>query len=51
MGGCVLWLALLCMQLMLPIYTGADFYGDWWMHFDTSQFYLGLRDVAALADA
>ena len=44
LAGITLWLALLCVQLISLVYTGAFWYGDWWMHYDIAQFYLGLRD-------
>jgi hypothetical protein len=37
------WLILLGTQSLLPIYAGGGWYGDWWMHFEISQFYLGQR--------
>ena len=39
----VFWLGLIAFQCITPVYGGAFMYGDWWMHFDIAQFYLGLR--------
>lgn len=39
------WLVLVSSQYMTPVYTGAFMYGDWWMHFDIAQFYMGLRPL------
>lgn len=39
----VFWVSLLCIQLFVPIYSGAFWYGDWWMHYDIAQVYLGER--------
>ncbi len=36
--------ATVCIAVVIPVYDGiAGWYGDWWMHYDISQFYLGLR--------
>jgi 4-amino-4-deoxy-L-arabinose transferase-like glycosyltransferase len=36
--------ATVCLATVIPVYDGlAGWYGDWWMHYDISQFYLGLR--------
>lgn len=43
--GLILWGILVCLQLLAPIYTGAFRYGDWWMHFDISLFFLGDRPL------
>jgi hypothetical protein len=45
-GALLWWCALVGMQAILPIQTNAYMYGDWWMHYDISQFYRGLRDPA-----
>lgn len=37
----IYWLALVSVQLCIPIYSGSDWYGDWWLHYDVAQFYLG----------
>ena len=37
----IYWFALVSVQLCVPIYSGSDWYGDWWMHYDIAQFYLG----------
>jgi hypothetical protein len=42
------WILLLCAQLIVPIYGGAFMFGDWWMHYDIAQFYLGLRPLDTL---
>jgi hypothetical protein len=39
------WLVMVCVHLILPIFSGGYWRGDWWMYFDVTQFYLGLRDV------
>ena len=45
-GAALWWCALLAMQALLPIYTNAYIYGDWWMHYDLAELYRGLRDPA-----
>ncbi len=37
----VFWMTLAGIQLCVLIYSGAFFYGDWWMHYDIAQVYLG----------
>ena len=37
------WLAAVCFHLILPIYSGAYWRADWWMHFDLTQVYQGHR--------
>ena len=37
----IYWLTLVSVQLCIPIYSGSDWYGDWWLHYDVAQFYLG----------
>jgi hypothetical protein len=37
----IYWLTLASIQLCMPIYSGSDWYGDWWLHYDVAQFYLG----------
>lgn len=37
----IYWLTLASVQLCIPIYSGSDWYGDWWLHYDVAQFYLG----------
>lgn len=39
------WMALVAFQCITPVYTGAFMYGDWWMHYDISLFYRGLRPL------
>lgn len=42
------WMLLVAFQCIPSVYTGAFTYGDWWMHFDISQFYLGLQPANSL---
>ena len=35
------WLILVGIQLSIPLYSGAGWYGDWWYHYDIAQVYLG----------
>lgn len=44
-GFLTIWLIMLLTQLGLPIYTGGNWYGDWWMHFDIAQVYLGIGSI------
>lgn len=37
------WLVLLGMQFFVVLYSGGFYYGDWWMHFDIAQIFLGLQ--------
>lgn len=39
----VLWAVHICVEFTTPLFRGAFSYGDWWMHFDISLFYLGVR--------
>jgi hypothetical protein len=41
----LLWLALLGMQLFVLLYSGAGYYGDWWMHYDIARIYLGTQKL------
>ncbi|MDD5317933.1 MAG: hypothetical protein PHF51_04370 [Candidatus ainarchaeum sp.] len=34
------FLAVVCVQALIPFYSGAYWYGDWWMHYDIARFYL-----------
>jgi hypothetical protein len=37
----VFWMTLVGIQLFVLIYSGAAWYGDWWMHYDLAKVYLG----------
>jgi hypothetical protein len=37
----VFWTTLVGIQLFVLIYSGANWYGDWWMHYDLAKVYLG----------
>jgi hypothetical protein len=39
------YLHLLCIQALLPVYRGSDWYFDWGMHYDVSLIFAGDRDV------
>jgi len=41
--GSTLYFTLIASQSLLPIYTGSEWMGDWWMHYDIALFYLGQR--------
>jgi hypothetical protein len=41
----IFWVLLVSFQCLTPVYTRAFLYGDWWMHYDVAQFYLGLRPL------
>lgn len=32
--------ALICEQALVPVYGGAYWFGDWWLHYDVARFYL-----------
>lgn len=34
------FLAIVSVQALIPFYSGAYWYGDWWLHYDISLFYL-----------
>ncbi|MGE5548922.1 MAG: DUF6541 family protein [Bacteroidota bacterium] len=36
---------MLFFQILTPCYSGASYWGDWWMHYDLTQVFLNLRDV------
>lgn len=35
------WLTLVGIQLFIPLYSGAGWFGDWWFHYDIARVYLG----------
>ena len=35
------WLTLVGIQLCIPLYSGAGWFGDWWYHYDIARVYLG----------
>jgi hypothetical protein len=37
----VFWITLVGIQLFVLIYSGANWYGDWWMHYNLAKVYLG----------
>lgn len=39
------WVVLISIQCITPVYTGAFMYGDWWMHYDISLFFRGLKPL------
>ena len=42
-GLLTIWVVLLAHQCLLPLYSGAFMYGDWWMHFDIARVYRGVQ--------
>jgi len=34
-----------CIQMLLPIYVGGNWFGDWWMHYDEALVFRGERGV------
>jgi len=45
-GLCALgYVHLVCIQMLLPIYVGGNWFGDWWMHYDEALVFRGERGV------
>lgn len=44
----LVWIGLLGIQLFVPVYSGAGWFGDWWMHYDISQIFSGNQTTDTL---